>query len=322
MSLSTSLDSSPLHKQRNGDEIASAAGNALACTSQAGGATISTGAGSSVYNNPICLSVYKVGGALTGAIVAKVIVAGPLFDVFRFCAAQAGSRARTLTCCFPTADACRIFERDTESFLETVTRGVGNISYTFAMHGCTGRIAHLHLRAHVYRVPVAHVYGMPLVTTHDLVCITRSGLQLLPSHDVVRLSLKPSLFAHIITQMIDGVFAFLPSCSAPSDSRRMADGTVAYVSPRELARTWQDLMLDGFTNVARNWESTPTSTMPGDWCCAICLCDHASSGADTAAILPCKHAFHTACIACVPALDEDGVFACPLCRRVYLVREM
>ena len=108
---------------------------------------------------------------------------------------------------------------------------------------------------------------------------------------------------------------------------RASDYPVA--NPVIMASVWQELMLDNCYNVARCWQLKTACDMPAEWCCGIC------SGRDTAdlsdgqpasegmhtATLPCTHAFHTGCIARVPA-SSGGIFACPLCRRSFPLHEL
>jgi hypothetical protein len=112
------------------------------------------------------------------------------------------------------------------------------------------------------------------------------------------------------------------------NEERVSEHPVA--PPVVVANAWQELMLDNYYNVKRCWQLHKAADMPDDWCCCICtggrdaaaLCDSqpASEGMHTAT-LPCTHAFHTGCMARIPA-STGGLFACPLCRRTFPLHDL
>jgi hypothetical protein len=255
----------------------------------------------SVFTNAVCQSIYKVNGALVGPVVRYVLLHGSRFDLFSFCAMRNG--ARPITCIFPTADACSVFERDVEHFLRTVSRGSGSNCYVLALPLARGGVGQVNLRS--------YIHSAPLMTTHDLVNITREGIGLRSGYKTMgRLTMKPTIFGFLQQQMVRGEFTFVSPSTAASFSMNVA-------------HAWQDLMLDNVVNSHRCWTLRDVSRMTYGWVCGICheraaglSFDQPASEAAFVAQLPCGHGYHLGCMARVPAA-AGGRFACPSCRCAY-----
>lgn len=320
--------------------------------------------GATVLQNHVCQSIFKVEGALVGSVVRAILNEGlNRFDVLQFCAMRNGTRM--MSCVFKSKDASTVFERDVEQYLRTVRRTSAFTCYALVLP-CGSGSSLMNVRA--------FVKAYPLVTTHDVVGITRCGVQMVNGFDGRgRLGRKASPFAYIVDQMNRHEFSFLPqyasklvthaapttttqsvasqtsaNAAGPSanaggrfgdewprvaddddeeSTANAADGVKQ--TPTEVARAWEDMMLDNCYNTGRCWQLRAVHEMSSDWCCGICsgkdtadLNDSqpSSDGAHTAT-LPCTHAFHTGCMARVPA-PCGGSFACPLCRRSFALHEL